>query len=158
MVRSTPLRLFALVLALGLAAAACSSNKSSSSAGTTPPTTPSQQPSEEESSGTLMIDGQQANDHGTKDVSGQTEVSIEMDDEFYFEPTVLTGTAGQKLTIELENEGSFPHNFTLEDQSITKDVQPDQKDTVTVTFPQSGVLPFFCHFHKGRGMIGELSV
>jgi plastocyanin len=138
--------------------AACSSNKSSSPAGTTTPSTPSPQPSEEESSGTLTIDGEQANDHGTKDVSGQTEFSVEMDDEFYFEPTVLKGTAGQKLTIELENHGTLLHNFTLVAQSISKDVQPDQKDTVTVTFPQSGVLPFFCRFHRGSGMIGELSV
>jgi plastocyanin len=163
-VRSTVLRLFALVLVLGMVAAACSSNKPSSSAGTpsqspsAPASTPSESPSAQESSGTLTINGEQANDHGTKDVSGQTEVSIEMDDEFYFKPTVLTGTAGQQLTIELENEGSFPHNFTLEDRSINKDVQSDQKETVTVTFPQSGVLPFFCRFHRSRGMIGELSV
>jgi plastocyanin len=156
--RSTLLRLFALVFALGMVSAACSSNKSSSSAGTTPPSTPTQQPSEEESSGTITIDGQQANDHGTKNVSGQTETSVEMDDEFYFEPTVLKGTAGQKLTIELENSGTLAHNFTLEGQSISKDVQPDQKDTVTVTFPQSGILPFFCRFHRSSGMIGELSV
>jgi plastocyanin len=154
-VRSILLRLFVVVFALGMVAAACSSNKSSSSAGTTPP---SQQPSEEESSGTITIDGQQANDHGTKDVSGETETSVEMDDEFYFEPTVLKGTAGQKLTIELENSGTLAHNFTLEDQSISKDVQPDQKDTVTVTFPQSGILPFFCRFHRSSGMIGDLSV
>jgi len=29
---------------------------------------------------------------------------------------------------------------------------------VTVTFPQSGSLEFFCKYHKSSGMVGELSV
>jgi plastocyanin len=149
-VRSRLLRLSVLMLALGLLAAACSSNKS-----TTPTTT---SPSEEKSSGTLTINGEKANDHGTKDFSGQTEADVEMDDEFYFEPTVLKGAAGQTLSIKLENGGKLPHNFTLEAQSINQDVQPGQDATVSVTFPQSGILEFFCRFHRSSGMIGELSV
>jgi plastocyanin len=148
-VRSRLLRLPVLILALGMVAAACSSNKSSSTTGS---------PSEEESSGTLTINGESANDHGTKDFSGKTDGDVEMDDEFYFEPTVLKGAAGQTLSIKLENGGKLPHNFTLEAQSINQDVQPGQDATVSVTFPQSGVLEFFCRFHRSRGMIGELSV
>jgi plastocyanin len=148
------LRLSVLVLAVGLVAAACSSNSSTtpSASGT------SGQPSPEESSGTITINGEQANDRGTKDVSGMTEVSVELDDEFYFEPTILKGTPGQQLSVELENEGSLQHNFSLEAQSISKDIDGGQKTTVSVTFPQSGNLVFFCRFHRGSGMIGELSV
>jgi plastocyanin len=149
------MRLPVLILALGMVAVACSSNKTTTSGQSG---SPASSPSEEESSGTMTINGEQANDHGTKDVSGMSEASVEMDDEFYFEPTVLKGTAGQTLTIELENEGSLEHNFTLEDQNVNQDVQPGQKGSVMVTFPQSGILEFFCRFHRGSGMIGELSV
>jgi plastocyanin len=148
--RSRLLRLSVLILALGMVAAACSSNKSG-----TPATS---SPSEEESSGTLTINGEKANDHGTKDLSGMTEADVEMDDEFYFEPTVLKGTPGQMLSIKLENDGKLPHNFTLEAQSINQDVQPGQDATVSVKFPQSGILEFFCRFHRSSGMVGELTV
>jgi plastocyanin len=149
------MRLPVLILALGMVAVACSSNKTTTSGQSS---SPAGSPSQEESSGILTINGEKANDHGTKDFSGQPEASVEMDDEFYFEPTVLKGTAGQTLTIELENEGSLPHNFTLEAQSLDQDVQPGQKGSVMVTFPQSGIVEFFCRFHRGSGMIGELSV
>ncbi len=79
-------------------------------------------------------------------------------DDFYFNPTIITGTPGQKITIKLENEGSTTHNFTLEDQSIDQDVTQGSDATVTVTFPQSGILEFYCKFHKSQGMVGELSV
>ncbi len=78
-------------------------------------------------------------------------------DNFYFKPTVLKGTPGQKLKIELSNEGSALHNFTLEAQSIDQDVPSGQKAGVTVTLPQSGFLEFFCKYHKALGMVGELS-
>ena len=154
--RSRLLRLSVLVLALGLVAAACSSNKSSNPTTSSPTTSSS--PSAEESSGTLTINGEKANDHGTKDLSGQTEADVEMDDEFYFEPTVLKGTPGQTLSIKLDNGGKLTHNFTLEAQSVNQDVQPGQDATVSVKFPQSGILEFFCRFHRSSGMVGELSV
>src|SRR5438105_727609 len=78
--------------------------------------------------------------------------------EFYFAPTVLTGTAGQTITIELKDEGSLPHNFTLDDQNIDQDVAPGSNAAVTVTFPQSGILQFHCKYHFAMGMVGELSV
>jgi plastocyanin len=144
-----------LVLAVGLVAGACSkSNNTSSSGGST---TPASSPSETESEGgQITINGDNANDHGTKDVSGMDEASVELDD-FYFEPTIIKGTPGQQIQLELENEGSALHNFTLSEQSIDQDVQPDGKETVTVTLPQSGQLEFFCKYHKGSGMVGALS-
>lgn len=157
--RSRLLRLPVPILALGIVAAACSSNKSSNPTTSSSPSSPttSSSPSAEESSGTLTINGEKANDHGTKDFSGKAEADVEMDD-FYFGPTVLKGTAGQTLSIKLENEGKATHNFTLEAQSITQDVDPGKDATVSVTFPQSGIVEFFCRFHRSSGMIGELSV
>ena len=60
---------------------------------------------DDEGGGTVTVGGQKANDHGGQDVSGEGELDLALDD-FYFSPTVLTGAAGETLTLHLENEGS----------------------------------------------------
>jgi plastocyanin len=110
---------------------------------------------QQQSGGGFVIED--AEDHGAADLSGLSETSLELDD-FYFEPTVLMGEAGQTVNIELENEGQAPHTFTLDDESIDQEVQPGQKVEVEVTFPDSGHLGFICRFHFADGMIGALSV
>ena len=132
--------LLALVLTAGLVATACSQSQS-----------------EEAEGGTITVAGMSANNHGTKDVSGESELDLELDD-FYFEPTLLTGTAGQTVTIELENEGDAKHNFSLPDQAVDQDVESGQKAQVEVTFPDSGTLVFFCKYHQNMGMRGAIRV
>ena len=51
-------------------------------------------------------------DHGTKDVKGKGELDLEADN-YYFEPTFLRGTPGQKLKVEIENESGTLHNFSI---------------------------------------------
>jgi plastocyanin len=106
--------------------------------------------------GTTTIGGVEAESHGTKDVSGETgKVEIEMYDN-YFEPTVLKGKPGQKVTLELKNEGEAAHTLTVSEQSVDQEVQPGDEAEVDVTFPESGELTFVCKFHKSRGMVGAL--
>jgi plastocyanin len=103
---------------------------------------------------TTTIGGQAVESHGTKDVSGETgKVEIEMYDN-YFEPTVLEGMPGQKVTIELKNEGETAHTFTMAEQSIDQEVQPGDEAEADVTFPESGELTFVCKFHGSSGMVG----
>ena len=133
-----------------LAAAGCGSSSSSSSGGTTT----------EESGGgggQKTIAGVQANDHGTKAVEDKGKTEVELDD-FYFKPTVLEGKPGQKVTLELKNEGNTEHSFTIDSQGIDKDIQPGDEAEVTVTIPKSGVVSFYCKFHKSSGMAGALAV
>ena len=124
-----------LIVAFGLVAASCSK------------------------SGTITIAGEKANDHGTKTVSGSM-FTLELDNDggkYYFNPTVLQGKAGQKVTLLLKNVGDTKHNFTIESQHINTDVNtPGQTATVTVTFPSSGVVEFHCEYHHSLGMVGEL--
>ncbi len=109
-----------------------------------------------EEGGTTTIGGVQAKSHGTKDVSGETgKVEIEMYDN-YFEPTVLKGKPGQKVTLELKNEGKAAHTFTVSEQSIDQEVQPGDEAEADITFPQSGELTFVCRFHQSSGMVGAL--
>ncbi|MDX6285282.1 MAG: Cupredoxin-like domain [Frankiales bacterium] len=106
--------------------------------------------------GKTDIAGVKANDHGTKDVTNLTQLEIEQDN-YYFNPSVLKGKPGQKLTIELKNETSdTEHNFSQSAQNINKDVAAGKTETVTVTFPASGIISFFCEYHKDMGMAGGL--
>jgi plastocyanin len=139
------MRLLVLVLVVGLLAAACSKKKEPASGGASG------------GGGQITIGSDKANNKGTASIAGKEDVSLEVDN-FYFKPTVLKGSAGQQIKLELENESGTLHNFTLSDQNINQDIQPNQKVEVTVTLPQSGFLEFFCRFHKASGMVGELSV
>jgi plastocyanin len=133
-----------------LAVAGCGSSSSSSSGGTTT----------EESSGgggQKTIAGVQANDHGTKAVEDRGKTEVEMDD-FYFKPTVLEGKPGQTVTLELKNEGQTEHSFTIDSQNVDQELGPGEEAEVDVTIPKSGVVSFYCKFHKSSGMAGALAV
>jgi len=95
----------------------------------------------------ITIGSDKANDHGSKTVSGESSVEVEQDD-FYFGPTILTGDPGQQLTIMLHNEGSVTHNFSIDAQSVDTTVNAGSEASVTVTFPNSGFVEFYCKFHR----------
>jgi plastocyanin len=128
-------RLLCVLVGLGLVAAACGGDEG----------------------GTITLDGQTANDHGTEDVSGQTEVEFEMDD-FYFSPTVLRGEPGQTITLSVENEGENAHTFTADELGVDQQVEAGEDAHIDVTFPASGQVVFVCRFHEGQGMRGALEV
>lgn len=132
-----------------LAAAGCGSSSSSSSGGTTT--------EESGGGGQRAIAGVNANDHGTKAVEDNGKTEVEMDD-FYFEPTVLQGKPGQKVTLELKNEGNTEHSFTIDSQNVDQELGPGEEAEVDVTIPKSGVVSFYCKFHKSSGMAGALAV
>ncbi len=94
-------------------------------------------------------------DHGTKDVTGKTELDLEADD-YYFAPTFLRGTPGQKLKLEVENESGTLHNISIPALKIDRDIPPKSKVELEIAFPQSGMVRFFCKFHAALGMNGEL--
>jgi plastocyanin len=139
------LGVFSLLLALTLVAAACSKSSTPTSEGGS------------SGGGTITLNGKTANNHGTKDVSGGGKEEVEVDD-FYFNPTVFTAHPGDKLTLTLSNESNTLHNFSVSEQSIDQDIQLDGKVTVTVTFPSSGTVVFFCKYHESKGMVGGLEV
>jgi plastocyanin len=107
-------------------------------------------------SSTITLDGKTANDHGTQAVSGG-EADVEVDS-FYFDPTVLTGAAGDSVTLKITNDSATLHNFSLTDQNIDTDIPADGNASVTVTFPASGTAVFFCKYHQGNGMVGALQI
>ena len=59
-----------------------------------------------------LADGQRASAHGEADVAGDSATVVELG-EFFFKPTVLRGTPGQRLTVTLSNQGNGLHDFAI---------------------------------------------
>jgi plastocyanin len=91
---------------------------------------------------------------GSSSGSGKSEVGMS---DYFFQPGQVVGGAGKEITIELTNTGTVEHNFTLDQQNVSKDVEPGEEGEVTVTVPKSGTLTFYCKYHRARGMTGVLS-
>ena len=126
-----------LVLALGLAGCGGDEDEGEESSGAGPP---------------VSLIGT-VNDHGTKTATGTFELEL---DEYYFGPTFVRATPGQRITIVLHNEGKEPHTFTVGE--VDQELAPGTKRTVTVTAPQSGSITFTCRFHIAQGMQGAIFV
>jgi plastocyanin len=103
---------------------------------------------------TVVLNGQVANDHGSEAVSASGErVTFEAGD-FYFEPTVLTGPAGEAVLLQVVSAGQSVHNLTAGE--VDQDVAPGESVDVELRFPDSGTLVFVCKYHRERGMAGAL--
>jgi plastocyanin len=93
----------------------------------------------------------------TGDASGQSTFDVSANN-FFFSPNQISGTAGQKVTFHITNDGDTTHNFSIDDQSISENIDAGQSTDVQVTFPSSGTVQFYCAIHKSLGMTGELTV
>ena len=128
--------------------AACSSGGSSASGSSS-------------GSNKITIGSDQANDHGTQDATGTSTFTIGADNDssgYFFNPTILLGSAGQSITLDIKNDGSVQHNFSITSMNVNITLQPGASQEVKVTFPQTGTVEYFCSFHHALGMAGELSV
>lgn len=90
-------------------------------------------------------------------VTGQVQVRIAARD-FSFDPECLIILGGQGLVVR--NAGANTHNFTVEGSAVGFDVDPGQ---VNRTEAVGGAVPpgtyrFYCVYHEGQGMDGELTV
>jgi plastocyanin len=152
------MRKLALVTALSLSVvvglAACSSDSSDSSGSSGSSTT-----TKAAAKVPVSLCGT-VNNTGTKDISADgatAKIEVEADN-FYFNPTFIKAAPSQKVTVELKNEGTVAHTFTLDALNIDKEVQPGESAEVEVTAPANGDAPFFCRFHKDNGMQGALFI
>ena len=92
--------------------------------------------------------------HGTEEADDGASIEMELDD-FYFGPTFVKTTPGATITLELHNEGSNPHTFTIDALGIDEEVAAGDTAEVEVTLPDDGATAFYCSFHKdSNGMQG----
>ena len=100
--------------------------------------------------------GQKVNVKGTKDVSSKSSAKVVMElDDKYFAPTFIKAKAGEKITVEMQNEGNLPHTFTSDGLAVDQQVDPGTSAKLTFTVPSDGqVFQFHCTFHETAGMVG----
>lgn len=103
------------------------------------------------------IAGLHANNHGTADVTGKTSVDIQANN-YNFTPSVLKGAPGQQITLHVVNATGTEHNVSIDAQKVNDDIDGHENADVKVTMPASGVLAFWCEYHKSLGMVGGLLV
>lgn len=103
---------------------------------------------------------------GVQDVRGKRSARLVMSgfesiaESPYFSPSTLIGSPGEHVRVTIVNQSLVPftHNFTLEKQRIDHDIPWKKSYVVTVTFPKSGTLFFYCKYHVTFGQVGELVV
>ena len=84
---------------------------------------------------------------------GSPAMTITAED-FAFSPTTLSLPSGES-SITVTNTGAVEHSFTLDDDSVSEDVEPGESITVTVDL--SADAPFHCKYHPDQ-MTGTLEV
>ena len=143
-------RIVMVAFAIGFVATACAQDEGSTVA--TPPTTAEATVSP----GASPAGSPTINDHGTKTFTGQNfELEIELDN-FYFSPTFVKSPGGATAMIELHNEGSVPHTFTIDALNVDHEVAPGKRMEFTLKIGTETRYEFYCKFHKDQGMRGAL--
>jgi plastocyanin len=73
--------------------------------------------------------------------------------DFAFDPSTVAVSSGE-ATITVTNEGTVKHSFTLDDGSVSQDIEPGESASVSVSV--SADAPFHCKYHTQ--MTGTLTV
>jgi len=97
--------------------------------------------------------------------AGSATIDVSIDDRggWFFSPTVLAGSPGERLRLTVRNVRGrhvvpLTHNILLPQQHIDVDIPTGESATITVTFPESGSLTFMCKYHGDHGQAGVLTV
>lgn len=99
-------------------------------------------------------DAAQVNEHGTKTFTDENfETEVELDD-FYFEPTYIKAPGGSTATLELFNEGSATHTFTIDALNVDEELEPEARKTIEVELGTETRYEYYCRFHGDQGMRG----
>ena len=94
-------------------------------------------------------------DGGSTGSGGGEAVSMSIRD-FAFDPSALTGSPGQTLEISVTNQDDAEHSFTLDDETVSQDIEGGESATVEVTLPDSGSVGWHCTYHPT--MTGTITV
>jgi plastocyanin len=107
------------------------------------------------SSEAAPVDVGNVNNMGSRDLGASMAATLQLEaDDSYFKPTFIKAAPGAKVTVEIENEGSSSHTFTIDGTSVNEELDPGAKATAEVTVPTNGALQFHCNFHGSAGMVG----
>ncbi len=86
-------------------------------------------------------------------VAARADMTVTVKD-FEFDPSTIDLSSGE-TTIEITNTGAVEHSFTLDDDSVSQDIEPGESQTVTVNL--TATTGFHCKYHPDQ-MTGTLQV
>jgi plastocyanin len=92
---------------------------------------------------------------GSTETGGGTENQTVTISNFTFDPSTLTLPSGQDVTIEVTNNDDVEHSFTLDDDSVSQDVEGGESQTVTLNLTDG--IGWHCEYHPDR-MKGTITV
>ncbi len=92
-------------------------------------------------------------DGGGGSSGAAAEMTITVKD-FEFDPSAIDVSSGE-TTIEVTNTGAVEHSFTLDDDSVSQDIEPGETETVTINVTADA--GFHCKYHPTQ-MTGTLTV
>ena len=75
-----------------------------------------------------------------------------------YSPATASARAGQKVTVNVKNDGQRPHTFTIDGVVDTGRLDAGQSKTVEFTPSSAGPLSFYCTIHTAAVMSGTLTV
>ena len=75
--------------------------------------------------------------------------------DFTFDPDTLTVPSGEDVTIEVTNNDDAEHSFTLDDDSVSQDVEGGETQTVTLNLTEG--IGWHCEYHPDT-MRGTVTV
>jgi nitrite reductase (NO-forming) len=91
---------------------------------------------------------------GTDGTDGTAAQTMAIAD-FAFDPDTLTVPSGQDVTIEVTNNDDVEHSFTLDDDSVSQDVEGGESQTVTLNLTEG--IGWHCEYHPDQ-MKGTITV
>jgi len=74
--------------------------------------------------------------------------------DFAFDPNTLTVPAGEDVTIQVTNDDDVEHSFTLDDDSVSQDVEGGETQAVTLNLSEG--IGWHCEYHPE--MTGTVTV
>lgn len=75
-----------------------------------------------------------------------------------FDPSSLSAPAASEVTVEVTNNGSNPHTFTIDDVEVdTSTIAAGESATATFTMPETSIA-FYCAIHGESAMSGAIDV
>lgn len=77
---------------------------------------------------------------------------------FSFAPNSLGGRPGEKVSLTLRNSSSTLHNFSSTAIGVDRDIPANGSLQIDFSVPFTGPITFFCKYHQGSGMTGQVQV
>lgn len=95
----------------------------------------------------LLMAACSSEDGSTGNGGGSSDQAITISN-FAFDPDTLTVPPGQDVTIEVTNNDDVEHSFTLDDDSVSQDVEGGESQTVTLNLTDE--IGWHCEYHPDQ--------